>query len=335
MVKSFAKWDIYYLYEYAYSFAVHGDGEPKLICFQVEQGRLCYVVMQRDIADSGLFGEYLAKEELYDWETPYGYGGPLIEGDFSEKDWEEFRQAIFSYCRQEGIMTQFIRFHPLLQNQTSLPNWIETRYLRETIAMDTGDSEIIWNHMDSKNRNMVRKALKNEVQIIRKPLSEYEFFASMYLQTMQRDGATEYYYFKKEFFDALTELSEYGQIFYALRQEQPIAAGIILYNQSFAHYHLSGGFAEGREFSPMNLLLYEAALWASRQGIKSFHLGGGIQAEDNLFRFKKQFNKFGKLPFWVGRTIFDSEKYQELCRIRKQICPHFDLENNYMIQYRR
>lgn len=51
-MKSFEHWDIYYLYEYAYSFMLHGDGDIKLIYFEHLGERFCYVVMQKDIADS-------------------------------------------------------------------------------------------------------------------------------------------------------------------------------------------------------------------------------------------------------------------------------------------
>ena len=75
-VKSFLNWDIYYLYEYALSFKIHGDGDIFLVYFEYQNDRLCYVVMQKDIANSSLFRGKLDNGFYYDWETPYGYGGP-------------------------------------------------------------------------------------------------------------------------------------------------------------------------------------------------------------------------------------------------------------------
>ena len=92
-MKSFEHWDIYYLYEYAYSFMLHGDGDIKLIYFEHLGERFCYVVMQKDIADSEKFAGIIEKKKYYDWETPYGYGGPL--GD--KMGW--FRSSLgFTHC---------------------------------------------------------------------------------------------------------------------------------------------------------------------------------------------------------------------------------------------
>ena len=60
-VKTYQNWDVYYLYEYAHSFMLHGDGEPLLICYKDNQVKFCYVVMKQDIGDSSLFTGALAK----------------------------------------------------------------------------------------------------------------------------------------------------------------------------------------------------------------------------------------------------------------------------------
>ena len=105
-------------------------------------------------------------------------------------------------------------------------------------------------------------------------------------------------------------------------------------DSNFIHYHLSGSDWEYRKYSPNNLLLYEVACWANKKGIKKMHLGGGMSANDSLFGFKKQFNKNGRVKFYIGRTIFDSEKYKYLMEIRSKSDDKFDMNNNYMIQYR-
>ena len=151
---------------------------------------------------------------------------------------------------------------------------------------------------------------------------------------MKKNSADEYYYFDESYFRSQIELKENACFFYALREGHPIAAAIVYYNDRFMHYHLAGSYSEYRKFAPSNLLLYEAACWASGQGIKKFHLGGGMTQDDSLFGFKKQFNKFGRLPFVIGRTVFDNEKYRALLEMRKKLDPDFDENNGRMIQYR-
>ena len=335
IIDSFRNKDIYYLYDYVYSYCLHGDGEPLLIEYTDSEAHFCYPVMRSDISCCGKFGGRLEKGRYFDLETPYGYGGPLSDSTVSAASQRNFLLELTEYCRSEGIVSQFVRFHPLLRNELLLPEAIETRYMRDTIYIDTSSLEVIMSNMDSKNRNMIRKAEKNGVTAECRPLSEYHDFMSIYKETMDRNSASGYYYFREEYFEYQSRLENNGCIFYAMYEGTPIAAAMIFYNEKFMHYHLAGGLTKYRSLAAGNLLLYEAACFASEMGISRFHLGGGIEPEDSLFGFKKQFNKNGRLPFYIGRTVFDRESYDMLMGIRKALDPGFDTDNGRMIQYRR
>lgn len=290
--------------------------------------------MKHDIADDKKFAGILEHGRFYDCETPYGYGGPLCDTVISDESQKSFLHEICDYSRSEGIVSQFVRFHPLLENHSFAPLAFETRYLHDTIYIDTTSPELVMKNMDCKNRNMVRKAIKNDVSIEIRTIADYAPFVSLYKETMIRAKADDYYFFDESYFKAQQLLKENACIFYAIKDSRPIAGAIIYYNENFMHYHLAGTNTEFRKFSPSNLLLYEAACWGSTKGIKKFYLGGGITQDDNLFGFKKQFNKNGKLPFFIGRIIFDHEKYDYLLHVREKINPDFDKNNNRMIQYR-
>ena len=334
IVRSYENWDIYYLCEYAEMFRVHGDGEPVLIDFSDGNDRLCYVVMVQDIANDERFRGKLETGKYFDCETPYGYGGPLTDKPVSDHGRILFRNELTEYARENGIVSQFVRFHPLLMNDTALPELFQTRYLHKTIYIDTASPELIMSNMDSKNRNMVRKAIKNGVTIVRKPIDEYCDFIPIYEETMDKDNASDYYYFKEDYFKQQINLKDNACFFYAMKDDKPIAAAIMYYNDKYMHYHLAGTHTEYRKYCPSNMLLYEAACWASEKGIKRFHLGGGIVEDDNLFGFKKQFNKNDRLSFYIGRTIFEEDIYNKLMKIREESDSSFNVNNNRMIQYR-
>lgn len=314
---------------------LHGDGDIYLIYFENKDERFCYVVLQQDISTSDKFTGKLDEGRYYDWETPYGYGGPLADKAISDISQKLFEKEIKSYCQNNNIISQFVRFHPLLANENVIPDIIESRYMRETIYIDTSDNELIMKNMDTKNRNMVRKAKKEGVEIIFKPIDEFDNFIKMYNQTMKMKGADEYYTFRKGYFESLVQMNENAFIAYALYQGNVISGSIFFYNDRYIHYHLSGADWNYRKYSPNNLLLYETACRASKKGIKQFHLGGGMAENDSLFGFKKQFNKNGRVKFYVGRTVFDENAYNKLLEIRKESDSDFDMENLFMIQYRR
>ena len=190
--------------------------------------------------------------------------------------------------------------------------------------------------MDSKNRNMVRKAQRSGVTVRKAPMSEYAPFLELYRQTMDKHSAEDYYTFGTSYFDYLSvHLSDHAFLLYAELEETPISGAIFFHTNGSMHYHLAGSDAAYRNLAAGNLLLYEAALWGAAHGVSKLHLGGGMAPEDSLFGFKKQFNKYGHREFWVGRSIFDPAAYQELLALRKSADPSFDPNNEFMIQYRR
>lgn len=291
--------------------------------------------MKSDIADCPQFNGILEKGKYYDFSTPYGYGGPLTDGIIPVASQLRFKDEIMSYARNNNIVTQFVRFHPLLNNFDALNQVIETRYMRDTIYIDTTSEELIMANMDSKNRNMVRKAIKSGVEVVKKDITDYREFVSMYQETMQNNAADDYYTFKEDYFRDLVALNDNACIFYALFEGKPVSASIMYFNDRYIHYHLSGTHFEYRKYSPGNLLLYQAAVWAAKKGISFFHLGGGMSPDDSLFGFKKQFNKNGKLPFYIGRTIFNEKAKEDLLDLRKKSDQNFDKENGFMIAYRK
>ena len=88
---------------------------------------------------------------------------------------------------------------------------------------------------------------------------------------------------------------------------------LLFFNNKTMHYHLSASKIEYRKLSPTNLMLYEIALFGCKNGYSSFHLGGGLGGKtDNLYKFKKSFNKNEDTNFYVGKIIYNEQKYEEL-----------------------
>lgn len=335
IVKSFPKWDIYFLSEYARSFQIHGDGTPILIYIEHDKAKMAYVMMENDIAAFGPFQDKIQRGKFYDWTTPYGYGGPLYMGDISEEWMQKAMQEIEVYAREHHIVTQFFRYHPLLQNQ----KWMETVsnvcYVKKTVYMDTESEEIISRNMTPNNRNMVRKAQKNDIEICIDNGERMEAFIEIYKATMNRHNAEEYYYFEKDYFEYIRdEMKDYTKFFYAIYQENVISASIFFLNDRYMHYHLSGTLPEYRNLAAANLLLTEASLWAEKRGIQMLHLGGGVDNEDSLLRFKKHFNRNGLVDFCIGCNIFLPEEFEYLVEKRKEVDDMFDENKPFMIKYR-
>lgn len=319
VVRSFRDYDVYWLSGYVKAFQIHGDGEPLLFYYEDNDVRGINVVMKRDVADDKHFKGVLSRDIYFDFSTPYGYGGWIIEGENSEALFDAYEE----WCRKNGIICEFVRFHPVVGNQKFSKNSYEVIPLGNTIAMDLSTPEAIWSNLHSKNRNMIRKAIKNGITIYSGRYPEiYRIFRDIYNGTMDKDNAEEYYYFGEEFYQSiLNDLPQHAQVFYAVYEEKIIAASIMLATNGYMNYHLSGSIREYANLAPSNLLLYEAALWGCANGCKTLYLGGGVgSGEDSLYKFKKSFYKPDDVKrFYIGKKIYLQDKYDELLALREPI----------------
>lgn len=320
IVRTFEKYDVYYLSGYTKAFQKNGDGEPLLFFYEGEKVRGINVVMKRDIAEEKRFHGIIEKKQYFDLVTPYGYGGWLIEGD------GEITSLISEYekwCLKNQIVSEFVRFHPMLNNQEVLDPFYEVIGLGGTIAMDLSSPETIWTNITSKNRNMIRKAQKNGLRIYRAQNSEiYGIFKEIYDKTMEKDQAEEYYFFSEEFYQSVLEdLKNQAQVFYAQTEEGEIAAAtIIIGANGMLNYHLSGSRYEYQKIAPSNLMLYEVALWGFENGYRSLHMGGGVGSkEDSLYSFKKAFYRGDPKRYYIGKKILNQDVYEKLVEMREDI----------------
>lgn len=336
IVKSFSNYDVYYLSGYTKAFKLHGDGEPTLIYYHDEEIRAINVVMIRDIAEDKKFKDKVEFQKLFDITTPYGYGGFLIEGTPSKCNLKKMNEEYSGYCHSNNLISEFVRFHPLLKNSKINSEIYEVIDLGKTITIDLISKEQIWNDLSSKNRNVIRKAIKSGVEIYwgRSPELIDEFIP-LYNVTMNKDDAIDYYYFNKEFYKSvLNDLKYNSLIFYALYDQKIISISMIIFGKDNMHYHLSASDVEHQNLAATNLLLYEAACWGCENGYKSFHLGGGLGSkEDSLYKFKKAFNKNSETFFSIGKKIFNQDKYDELNKIRDKDCNNTN--TTFFPQYRK
>jgi len=328
IVRSFRNYDTYWLSGYVKAFFIHGDGTPLLVYYQDEDVRGINVVMKRDISEAPLFCGKLETGRYFDFSSPYGYGGWITEGNKTESLFAVYD----TWCKKNGIVSEFVRFHPLIENHKVCESYYDVLSLGKTVTMDLSSPEIIWNNLTSKNRNMIRKAKKNGVTVYRGRSPEiFKEFREIYNRTMDRDHAEQYYYFGQAFYDSiLNDLPRNAQIFYAVYAEKTVAASIMLSANGYMNYHLSGSLKEYAVLAPTNMILYEAALWGCANGYRTLYLGGGVgSGEDSLYKFKKAFDRQDDdRVFHIGRKIFVEETYGELLKM------HGSTDSSYFPKYR-
>lgn len=331
-LKLLNKKDVFYSHAYSDLCYRLGEGEPFLFYYEDKNSRnkLAYVFIKRRIENFSPTSNHRLTGEFFDITTPsYGYGGPLYD-DKDQNFLTDFTMQFEEYCQKENIVCEFVKFHPLLQNQRDLENFMDVRYDRETVYMNLYKSEEdIFNVFHKNHKRNVRKAQKNQLEFLvfqnQDALKQIEIFYFLYKETMDKLKASRSSYFSSEYlyqlFEGFQNQALIGAVFY---QGQMISAALCLHDGSNMHYHLGCSKKEFLNLGGNPFLFYHLALWGKENGLKRFHLGGGhsdlhngglngrLNGRDSLLQFKYRFYPEGLLHFYVGRKIYIPEVYKKL-----------------------
>lgn len=284
--------------------------------FECEYGEITNLFLKREIGVSLNDGF-----KYYDIVTPYGYGGPIIHNTSDKgKLIAAYMEDFQTYTAKENIIAEFVRFHPILGNGVDFKDVYSVIYDRKTVGTNLTYEDVIATEFSKHKRKDIRRILKNPD--IRYEVEEnpecLDDFVEIYYSTMDRDGADDYYYFDKGYFqnmlDAFKGHITTGKVFLG---EMLIAMGIYFRYGKFLHAHLSGTLSEYLEYSPAYILKYALALYGHEKGYDVIHYGGGSTSDpdNSLFRFKKQFGQNTEFDFYIAKKIWNSNVYKKICEV--------------------
>ena len=298
--------DIYFTPEYYSLYQNYGDGKALCFVFEKDGHIALYPFLKNPITPLG----YELDKEYYDIQGAYGYNGLIASTDNAEfiaEFWKEFD----AWCQENDVVAEFMRFHPLLNNQKSASPKMKNIFSRHTIALDLSLSlgEIWTQQFSSKNRNMIRKAEKEGVTIVES--DDYETFRKLYDSTMTNLNAEGYYFFPQNYYDEYkASFKDKSILFFVILNGKSIAGSMFMFSQDYAHYHLSARDREYSKYAANNLILWYGIQKAKELGCKWFHFGGGTTGAENdsLLLFKQNFSKT-KTEFWIGKRVHNQAVY--------------------------
>jgi hypothetical protein len=308
--------DIYFTEEYTRLYEDEG-GKPE--CFIYKDGDNIFLLPYIKRKIGLLDGDY------FDFETAYGYGGPLVISRNSQFVSEAFNN-FYLQAKENKIVAGFIRFHPLLNNYMLLMNECRVVFNRKTIAMNLElKKDKIWSEqIHFKHRNKINIAQRNGLlYYVDEKLQYLDIFKDLYISKMSKLKADKFYFFKEDYFNNIKKnLGKNTFLGLVFLSDKIIAAALFFKYANFGHYHLSGSSEDYMKYRPNNFLIYKTALYLKEKGTKLFHLGGGNSSslDDSLYKFKERFSK-DKYSFYIGEVIIDQHLYKEVCGIWEEKFP--------------
>jgi hypothetical protein len=310
--------DIYFLP--AFSLANEEDGRGEALCFAARRGSalLLHPFLRAPVpgaAELGLDGP------AWDIQTPYGYGGPVVnepgeEPGFLRAAWESFA----TWCCQAGVIAEFLRFHPLIQNERwagattrILPNRTTVWFDLQTYPLDFHTSSFYRNHRQMTNRAVRAGATTESV-----PAAEaMEWFAPKYASTQDVMGAGAETRFSPAYFNSLARgLGPRATVWSVRRAGGALArATLQMEGDWFSHGHVMAYGEDASAAGSTDLLLHDVALEAAGRGLKTLHIGGGraAGADDALLKFKAKLAP-GRADFHIGTRCHQPDRFESLKR---------------------
>ena len=314
--------DIHLTPAYHQLYEKNGDGEARLFVYSSKDNIYINSHLIRPVDAQWAGAGY------FDIETPYGYGGPVSTTE-DKAFLLQATNAFSDYCKEQKIISEFVRFHPLLRNYRFVPagGRMKVIPLRDylTVNLQQSKEELEMKYLP-KNRTVLRKAEKEGVHVIEdKATTQFDTFKNIYLSKMSELGATSTYFFSEPYFRELRKLIQrHGRLLIAIGPQGVEGGAVFLYMGNWAHYFLAAVTNEGRKHGAGNLLLHEGINWARTQGATLMHIGGGVTADpkDPLLLFKQCFTS-DQVPFHIGKSIHNEEVYREACdKWDRHFAPH-------------
>jgi hypothetical protein len=300
--------DVYYTPEYYSLYESHGDGKAQCFVFEMDGDVAMYPFLCNSV--NRLW--YNTDKEYFDIQGAYGYNG-VISSSYNPLFVAAFYSEFDKWCKQNGIIAEFTRFHPLLNNYRFSENNMQIIFDRKTVFIDLRQEyKEICKQFQRTTKKQIRRAVDRyhlTVERHENSPESMELFYPIYEETMSRVIAEEYLHFSKEYFQELLKFKS-TICFVAYKDRTAVAAIIAFYNFTFIHGHLGGAIESSLEMSPFSLLYTEMIRFGIEKRCHFLHVGGGSTTApgDSLLQFKLNFSPT-MADFYIGKRIHNKEVY--------------------------
>ena len=225
---------------------------------------------------------YLKKIDENKIITPYGYSGFYYK---EQSTFNEFIPKFNNYLKSINITEQIIRQNPYLNINITNYQIIKKKIILG-IKIDNID-DYFKNIFNSKTRNIINKANKLQLTIHffhKSKINKIDDFIKMYEKSMDNINSNKYYYFNYKYFETIFKMNNCFLSIIKNSDNKDIGMGLFFIYNNYLHYHLSCNDKSNNCIH--NFMLYKTL---EKYGLnKIFILGGGLEDNDNLFKFKKK-----------------------------------------------
>lgn len=244
--------------------------------------------------------------------SPYGFGGPYCSTPGTEAT--SFLNRVEAWIRESNYCSGFIRLDVGLNAPTGpLSKAAEIVDIAPVVSVDlTRSPNERWSNYEAKVRKNVRRATSSGCRAeLVDAETHFNEFVEIYRATMERRNADSFYFFPS------ARLREFvtrapGQVDLWLVYSpsgQAVSVELVLVSDESVYSFLGGTRVEAFPMRPNDLLKHQVCEHYSAIGKRRYLLGGGFQAGDGIFKYKKSFDPSGVNCFRGARVEGAKDQY--------------------------
>jgi len=288
---------LYQTYEWSQLISeVHGY---KLFMLEEDNGLLPLAYVK-----SLIFGDRLISIPFAD------YGGPCARSESA---------ANLLISKAEGIATKLdVDFIEVRSPSEEYFEVFERRgfvrrddYFTFILPLDQ-ELDLLWKGIGDKNRNMVRKAEKNSMQIRHaKDESDVNLFYELYLKTMRGLGSPPN---PHAYFEKIWSLfyPKNAVMLMAVYKDKCIASSLYFIHGDKIHYAYNCSLTEYAELAPNNLIQWYIIKWGNEHGFKQLDFGRTREKGGNVLFKRRWGGKQVSMPYFYKFYKKELKERQEL-----------------------
>ena len=299
-------------YEPSYSRFVT-DGTPHrglMMLYQDDLGTVFDVTIEKSVANLPFFGD-IAMEFIsspVDLASP-DYNSPMILAELSDHAelLRRYRHAVDSYCLERGVVTEFVRFHPMSATADSCAGFLEVARGAELLYVNLLNGyDAAYQGYRKGHKSTIKKAAREGADFRLVPATDTEVLGRLfrfYTETMQRKGAKSVYLHSSEHFASMSRhLEQRIMLMESLFHGQVASVNVFLLGQKHMWFKYSGLDQQFRKSGAHTYMMDRAIHWASHHGFEHVMLGGGIVEGDTTYASKRGFTHTSA-PVHHGKKI--------------------------------
>lgn len=295
--------DIYYSYEYLVCALKLDPGDANLFYYIDDsgQGEIVYPFIRRQLSEENSI--------FYDITSPFGYGGPAVKviGD-AKKLVSRFLSAFSGYCKNEKIVTEYIRFHPLMHNAEFFKNEMKLIAVCDTYTLpliflkDKGDPD---GNKEEEPRYIIKKL--GTVKHM------FDFLVLYYSTVRQNEDTDSYYFFTNDYFESLVSaLGPNLHLFGAYKGNKLLTASYLFTKGEVIYHHLSGMSEDADQAEVQKEMLASIAEWGTEHNFRYLHIAGKQAATYKDSKTdKNETDDSAKSIYYIARQIHEPEIHKE------------------------